>query len=99
MNPPSERWASWIYRAAMMILGLFSIGFMIWIHIDIVYGAWPAALAGKRLELLGWFGLANLALIGIQQVGLVARNLVRNLKIKGPAGMSVDVNSHEGIAE
>ncbi len=99
MRPPAEAWAGWIYRAAMMLLGLFSMASLVWLHIDLAYGEWPASLAGKRLEALATFGLANLALLGVQQVGLVARNLVRNLKIAGPGGMSVDVNSHEGIAE
>jgi hypothetical protein len=99
MKPPAEAWAGWIYRAAMMLLGLFSMASLVWLHIDLAYGDWPASLAGKRLEALATFGLCNLALLGVQQVGLVARNLVRNLKIAGPGGMSVDVNSHEGIAE
>lgn len=99
MKPPNEAWAGWIYRAAMMLLGLFSMASLVWLHIDLAYGDWPASLAGKRLEALATFGLCNLALLGVQQVGLVARNLVRNLKIAGPGGMSVDVNSHEGLAE
>lgn len=99
MKPPSEAWAGWVYRAAMMVLGIYSIVHLTWLHIDLAYGEWPPSLAAKRIELLGTFGLANLALLGVQQVGLVARNLVRNLKIAGPGGMSVDVNSHEGIAE
>jgi hypothetical protein len=99
MKPPADAWAAWIYRGAMMILGVFSIASMIWLHIDVSYGDWPVALAGERLKLMGWLGIGHLSLLGVQQVGLVARNLVRNLKINGPAGMSVDVNSHEGIAE
>lgn len=83
----------------MMVLGVFGILMTVWLHIDIAYGDWPPSLAGKRIELLGTFGLAQLGLLGVQQVGLVARNLVRNLKIAGPGGVSVDVHSHEGIAE
>lgn len=99
MRPPAEAWAGWVYRAAMMVLGIYSIVHLTWLHIDLAYGQWPPALAAKRIELLGAFGLANLALLGVQQLGLVARNLLRNLKINGPAGMSVDVSSHEVIAK
>ncbi len=99
MKPPNEAWAAWTYRAAMMVLALFGMAMVVWLHVDIAYGDWPASMAAKRIELLGTFGLAQLALLGVQQVGLVARNLVRNLKIAGPGGMSVDVNSHEGLAE
>lgn len=99
MTPPAEAWAGWIYRAAMMLLGLFSMASMVWLHIDLAYGEWPASLAGKRLEALATFGLCNLALLGVQQVGLVARNLVRNIRASGPGGMSFEVQGNEGMAE
>ncbi len=95
MKPPSEAWAAWVYRGAMMVLGVWGMAMIVWLHIDIAYGDWPASLAGERIKLLGSFGLAQLALIGVQQVGLVARNLVRSLKLSGPGGVSVDVSAHE----
>ena len=98
MMPPAERWAAWVYRAAMMVVGLFSMASLVWLHIDIAYGDWPADLAGRRLDALATVGLGNLALLGVQQVGLVARNLVRNIKIAGPGGLSVDVSSQEVTA-
>ncbi len=99
MTPPAESWAAGVYRAAMMVLGIYGMAHLTWLHIDLAYGDWPASLAGQRLDLLGKIGLANMALLGVQQVGLVARNLVRNLKLAGPGGISVEANSHEGLAE
>jgi hypothetical protein len=99
MKPPAETWAAWVYRAAMMVLGMFGMAHITWLHFDLAYGDWPASTAQQRIEALATLGLCGMALLGVQQVGLVARNLVRNLKIAGPGGVSVNVNSHEGIAE
>ena len=95
MRPPHESYAAWVYRAAMMLLGLFSMASMIWLHIDISYGDWPPSLAGKRIDALAQLGLWNMALLGIQLIGLVARNLVRNIKLSGPGGFSADVSGQD----
>lgn len=99
MKPPADVWVPWIYRVGMALIGLFGMASMVWLYIVIAYGDWPADMAGKRLEALATFGLCNLALLGVQQIGLVARNLVRNIKFAGPGGVSVDVTSHEGTAK
>lgn len=72
-----EQRASWVYRAAMMMIGLANIGGALWAHGDLAYGDWPASTAPVRLQYLFWLGMAAYALMGLQLYGLVSRNLVR----------------------
>jgi hypothetical protein len=82
-KPPSEAWEPWVYRAAMMLIGLSNIVGVLWLHYDLTQGPWPADTALQRLEWLFWLGLCNFALLGLQLYGLVARNLARvSLKLK-----------------
>lgn len=96
MKPPADSWAPWLYRAAMAVISTFAMAMLTWVAwqvIDMARTA-PAANRVQVLELLGWLVLGLLGLLWLQQIGLVARNLVRNLRLQGPGGLGLDVNSH-----
>ena len=72
-----EQRASWVYRAAMMLIGLANIGGALWAHFDLAYGDWPAGTEQQRLQYLFWLGVFAYALMGMQLYGLISRNLGR----------------------
>lgn len=72
-----EQRASWVYRAAMMMIGLANIGGALWAHADLAYGNWPVDTAPVRLQYLFWLGLFAYVLMGMQLYGLISRNLGR----------------------
>lgn len=96
MKPPADSWAPWLYRAAMAVISSFAMAMLTWVAWQVIELARtaPAAHRAQAFELLGWLLLGLLGLLWLQQIGLVARNLVRNLKLQGPGGMALDVNSH-----
>ena len=77
MKPPSEAWEPWWYRwlhGIAILANIFAGG---WYHFDLVYGDWPASTALIRLQYSFWLAMAQMALLGLQTYGLVARNLAR----------------------
>lgn len=96
MKPPAYEWAAWAYRAAMAVISTYAMVMLAWMTWRFMHAEdWPAAVLPELLKMLGWTVLGLLGLLIIQQLGLVARNLVRNLKINAPGGVSVDVTGHD----
>ncbi len=98
MKPPANDWAAWAYRAGMAVISTFAMVMLALITWRVMHPKdWPAAALPKLLELLGWTVLGLLALLVVQQVGLVARNLVRNWNLKaGRDGLEMQVQAHDG---
>jgi hypothetical protein len=96
MTPPPYAWAAWAYRAAMAVISSWAMAMLGWVTWHLMQARhWPQAAWPQLLRLLGWIILGLLALLIVQQLGLVARNLVRQLRIHGPAGTSIDVTGHD----
>ena len=97
MKPPASDWAAWAYRAGMAVISSFAmimLAIITWRAMDAAN--WPAAALPKLLEILGWTVLGLLALLVVQQLGLVARNLVRNWNLKaGRDGVEMNLQAHD----
>lgn len=94
----SESRAAWVYRAGMIVLSTTAIGLIIWLITILRDVRGPLPLRIEVVRALAQIALAMAALLLIQQVGLVARNLVRN--IKGSfGGASIEVESHDAPAK
>lgn len=97
MKPPAYEWAAWAYRAAMAVISTYAMAMLTWVAWQVMSLATSASGPQLKpvLELIGHLLLGLLGLLWLQQIGLVARNLVRNLKISGPAGTGIDVSGHD----
>lgn len=78
---PLRVWAM-IFAGPALTVAASGLTLIVW------RGPWPAELAGKQLDFLGWTLLAVVALIGV----IVAALAAVKVKGAGPGGLSLEID-------